>query len=273
MIPAAGRGTRMLPATRSVPKAFLPIVDRPALQYVVEEAARAGIREVHVVVDAETVELVEKHFADSPAPELDDVDVRTLVQEQPLGLGDAVRTADAAVAGRPFAVLLADNLVPPDGDVLPGMVAEFAGVSLVCLRPVGADLLATLGVARIGEPHGVHCVELTGAVEKPGANAAPSNLALMGRYVFHPEIFDALRNLPAGYAGEVQLTDAIDALGIAGRCRGFVTETDLLDVGTPFGLLHASTVLGLAHTDYGPPLLELLDASRYAADRPPSEPS
>ena len=244
----------MRPATRALPKAMLPIVDRPAVQWVVEEAARAGATEICIVVDPGVGELIERHFnsqEEGPLPGLEHVNVHAVIQEVPRGLGDAVRTAADAVGGSSFFTLLVDNLVYPDGDVLPEMAAATGGDSVVCLRELGTEFLARYGFIVPGDWRSEQVVQVLGAVEKPGVEAAPSKLGLIGRFLFTSSIFDALNDVEPGVGGEIQLTDAINAVGEAGSCLGFVSTDDLLDSGTPSGYLEASTVLGAAHPDFG----------------------
>ncbi len=253
VIPAAGRGTRMRPATRVVPKALLTVVDRPAIQYAVEEAARAGAREAVIIVDLDAGHLVQQHFlVGGRLPGLEHIKIRPVVQEEPFGLGHAVREAAEVVGDRSFFCLLADNIVRPGGDVLSQLGNASEGSSVVCLRRLDDDFLSRYGVVVPGSaesPEGI--LEVAGAVEKPGPAAAPSRLGLIGRYLFTPEIFDILVKLTPGVGGEIQLTDAIDELGRRGRCRGFVADLDLLDVGTPAGLVEATAVLGNAHLGPG----------------------
>lgn len=244
----------MRPATRALPKAMLPIVDRPAVQWVVEEAVRAGAREVFVIVDPGVGVLIERHFnsqEEGPLPGLEGVAVHAIVQDVPRGLGDAVRTAARDVGSRPFFTLLVDNLVYPDADVLPSMATAAAGGSVVCLRELGTEYLARYGFIKPGEWHSDQVVDVLGAIEKPGVEAAPSKLGLIGRYLFNAAVFDALDDVQPGVGGEIQLTDAINLIGEAGTCRGYVAADDLLDSGTPSGYLEASTVLGAAHPDFG----------------------
>lgn len=253
VIPAAGKGTRMRPATNIVPKALLTVVDRPSIQWVVEEAVAAGATEVILVVDPTAGTMVEEHFSVlGPLPGLEDVTVRSVIQHEAKGLGHAVLMSRQAVGDRPFFCLLADDLIRPGAAVLSDLAASAdPGVSVLCLRELPDDLLASKGVAvpRSGVIDGV--LELAGAVEKPGVENAPSNLGIQGRYLFMPEVFDLLAETQPGHGGEIQLTDAINELGAQGKCRGFVADTDLLDVGNPAAYLHASAVLAGGSPDYG----------------------
>jgi UTP--glucose-1-phosphate uridylyltransferase len=247
VIPAAGRGTRMRPATRVVPKALLTVVDRPAIQYGVEEAARAGAKEAVVVVDLDAGHLVAQHFTlDGPLPGLEDIQLRPVVQEEPLGLGHAVSEAAHMVGNRPFFCLLSDNIVRPGRDVLANLDAgsEGGSVSVMCLRELTDEFLGKYGVVVPASDVEGGYLDLAGAIEKPGVEKAPSRLGFVGRYLFTPEVFTILEHIEPGHGGEIQLTDAINELGERGRLRGFVASEDLLDVGTPLGLLEASVELG-----------------------------
>lgn len=237
----------MRPATRVVPKALLTVVDRPAIQYAVEEAARAGATEAIVVVDLESGHLIAQHFnAGDPLPGLEDIRVRPVVQEEALGLGHAVYEASEMVADRPFFCLLSDNIVRPGHDVLQSLAegSRDGEVSVMCLRELSDEFLSKYGVVVPASDVSNGYLDLAGAVEKPGPEKAPSRFGLVGRYVFTPEVFGILDKLPPGVGGEIQLTDAINELGEQGRLRGFVAGGGLLDTGTPEGLLHASMVLG-----------------------------
>ena len=247
VIPAAGRGTRMRPATRVVPKALLTVVDRPAIQYAVEEAARAGATEAILVVDLDVGHLIHQHFvSEGRLPGLEEIRVRPVVQEEPLGLGHAVFEAQEMVAGRPFFCILADDIVPPGRDVLPNLAAAADNYdSVMYLRPVPPEVVPTKGIAIPSSEIVDNVLSLSGSVEKPALEDAPSDLALIGRYLFTSEIFSILATLEPGHGGEIQLTDAIDELGKRGRLKGYIDEIDLLDIGNPIGLLHASMVLGL----------------------------
>lgn len=247
MIPAAGRGTRMRPATRVVPKALITVVDRPAIQYAVEEAARAGAKEAIVVVDLDAGYLIAQHFKlGGPLAGLENIRVRPVVQEEPLGLGHAVYEAKEMVGERPFFCLLSDNIVRPGKDVLSDMAAgsNNGKVSVMCLRRLSDEFLSKYGVVVPASEIEEDYLDLAGAVEKPGVDEAPSRLGLVGRYLFTPEVFSILEKTTPGVGGEIQLTDAINELGSRGRLRGYVADSDLLDTGTPQGLLEASKVLG-----------------------------
>ena len=250
VIPAAGKGTRMRPATRVLPKALMPVVDRPAIQYVVEEAVRAGAREVILVVDPGVGELVERHFrTEGPLTGLEGVEVKAATQPEQRGLGDAILTARGEVDDRPFFCLLADNIVRKGEDILPFLAAT-GEWSAVAVREVTDEWLDRYGIVTPGTWISDTVCEITGAIEKPGVEAAPSNLGLIGRYLFTPEIFEHLSSLEPGVGGEIQITDTIDWLGQRGRCRAVVIETEPLDVGSPPGYLRGSTLLGL-DSEYG----------------------
>jgi UTP--glucose-1-phosphate uridylyltransferase len=247
VIPAAGRGTRMRPATRVVPKALLTVIDRPAIQYAVEEAARAGAKEAVVIVDLDAGHLVAQHFnIEGPLPGLENIHLRPVVQEEPLGLGHAVNEAAHMIGNRPFFCLLSDNIVRPGHDVLDNLAEGSRGgtVSVMCLRELSEEFLSKYGVVVPASDVVDRYLDLAGAVEKPGAADAPSRLGLVGRYLFTSEVFDILGRLEPGHGGEIQLTDAINQLGADRRLRGYVAGEDLLDVGTPIGLLQASVELG-----------------------------
>ena len=213
-----------------------------------EEAARAGAKEAIVVVDLDTGHLISQHFSiEGPLPGLEDMRLRPAVQEEPLGLGHAVLEAWEMVGDRPFFCILSDNLVRPEGDVLADLAAgsNNGDVSVMCLRELTDEFLEKYGVVVPSSDVVDRYLDLGGAVEKPGVAEAPSRLGLVGRYLFTPEIFGILEVTKPGTGDEIQLTDAIDELGKRGRLRGYIAETDLLDVGTPPGLLKATVEFGL----------------------------
>ena len=234
VIPAAGLGTRFLPVTKSVPKELLPILDRPMLQYVVEEAAEGGVEEV-IIVTAPGKEGIASYFQPSPTLErrlsdngdqalLDKVlqasrlaKVSFVIQEEALGLGHAVLTARDAVGDEPFVVILPDDIVHHT----PGVVAQMAaiydrtGVGVVAVEPMPWETVHNYGVVdavpvshpELAEGDGLH--HIRGLVEKPPREEAPSNLSIVGRYILPPEIFDCLERTPPGAKGEIQLTDGM----------------------------------------------------------------
>ncbi len=250
----------MRPATRVVPKALLTVVDRPAIQYLVEEAARAGAKEAIVVVDLDTGHLISQHFTNEGVlPGLEEIRIRLAVQEEPLGLGHAVWEAREMVGDRPFYCILSDNIVRPGHDMLLDLASGSADgtVSVMCLRELGDEYLDQYGFVVPASEVVDRYLDLRGAVEKPGADNAPSNLGLIGRYLFTPEIFPILEKTEPGALGEIQLTDAIDTLGRESGMRGYISDSDLLDVGTPPGLLKASVELGMYQ--FGEPFVDFMN--------------
>lgn len=242
----------MRPASRVVPKALLAVVDRPAVQYAVEEAARAGVSEAIIVADLDAAADIDRHFYEEGIlPGLESVKVRVIVQEEALGLGHAVWTAREAVKNRPFFCLLADNIVPPQSQILDTLAQSSDGRSVVALRNLTEEFLEKYGVVVPGDWINDVALNVLGAVEKPGKAAAPSSLGLIGRYLFTSDVFHQLNDATPGVGGEIQLTDAIDKLGRANSCIGAVADTDLLDVGNPAGLLEATHLLGRSSEQYG----------------------
>jgi UTP--glucose-1-phosphate uridylyltransferase len=263
VIPAAGLGTRFLPATKALPKELLPVLDRPVIQWGVEEAVAAGAGEM-VVVISEGKELIQEHFSVKPELEallekrgkLDELEaVRAsdhmasftwVRQDEPLGLGHAVLCAANAVGDRPFLCMLPDDLSYGPDPVLCQLVEAYREhqTPILALMRVPPDQISRYGCAAIAESHGrVHRV--SAVVEKPKAEDAPSDLAIMGRYVLTPDIFEALRNTQPGAGGEIQLTDGIAALLDAGAVHGVEFTGELLDVGTPAGWLATNARLAM----------------------------
>lgn len=251
VVPAAGRGSRMLDATRVVPKALLPLVDRPALQWVLEEAVAAGVGELVVVVSPGVDDIIFSHFEGmgglDRVADLQGVTIRWVVQGQPLGLGHAVLQAREAVGDRPFFCMLGDNIMPPGSPCLPRLAEASDGRSVMALRRMTPSETSSYGIADLGEWLDEGVTEIRGAREKPGPEDAPSDLGFLGRYLFDPEVFGLLEDLEPGYGGEIQLTDAIESLAAAGRCLGAVVDEAPLDVGNPASYLEAMTILGLRH--------------------------
>lgn len=272
VIPAAGLGTRFLPATKATPKEMLPIVDKPAIQYVVEEAVSAGLLDV-LMVTGKNKRSIEDHF--DRAPELEDVleakgdddrltqvrepaDLATLHyvrQGKPRGLGHAVLCAKQHVGDRPFACLLGDDLIDPRDELLKRMIQarNTRGGSILALMEVPPDQVSMYGVATIEATDESDLVRVTDLVEKPPADQAPSNWAVIGRYVLDPAVFEVLENTPPGRGGEIQLTDALRELARRGDADG--------------GPVHAVLFRGRRY-DTGNKIDYLRTVVQFAAERP-----
>ena len=264
VIPAAGFATRFLPATKAVPKELFPVIDKPVLQHVVEEAVAADVGDVILITGRGKTSMVD-HFDRRPDLEQrliekgdttrlnsiteasDLVDIYTCRQSEPLGLGHAVSYAESHVGEEPFAVLLADEFTDPDDKLLPRMFAkqrETGGIVLA-LKEVPRDEVSRYGVAAIEKSADDEVVRVTGLVEKPEVEAAPSNLILIGRYVLPSAIFDAIRETKPGRGGEIQLTDAMERLLEDGMpVHGIVFDGTRHDTGAPEGYL--KTIVELA---------------------------
>ena len=266
VIPAAGLGTRFLPVTRSVPKELLPILDRPMLQYVVEEAAEAGITDV-IVVTSPGKEGIAEYFR--PRPDLEErlaedaqllqnvrsgadlAHVSFVIQEEPLGLGHAVLTAREAVGDEPFAVILPDDIVDHSPGVLSQMMAAVTGedgAAAVAVERVPWELVQNYGVVD-SEPAGEGRHRVRGLVEKPPAGTAPSNLSIVGRYLLPAQVFDCLERTPPGARGEIQLTDGLALLMEDVAVYACEFEGTRYDGGNPLGLLRASLEYALKRDD------------------------
>ena len=243
VIPAAGLGTRFLPATKSQPKEMLPVVDKPSIQYVVEEAVRAGLTDI-LIITGRGKRAIEDHFdrnfelefyleeagKDDLLKEVQAVndlaDIHYVRQSDPLGLGHAVAAAREHVGAEPFAVLLGDDIMVDDAQLLRSMIEvhEERDASVIALMEVAHDEISSYGCAE-PEPIDDELVRVKSIVEKPRPEVAPSNLAVIGRYVFTPEIFDALDRIEPGAGGELQLTDAIGLLLETSPCTGAASST------------------------------------------------
>jgi len=276
VIPAGGLGTRFLPASKSVPKTMLPILDRPMIQQAVEEIIDSGIHEVVIVVPPGD-QTTEAHF--SPSPALEDAlaqkgekallemvrrlssqaKVSFITQEQPLGLGHAVLMAKPAVGDRPLAVLLPDDIIVGPRPALAQMLEVYDkyGGNLLAVEEVTPEEIVNYGSID-PEPveQGVYLVK--GMVEKPQADQAPSLLGIVGRYVLMPEIFDSLENTRPGAKGEIQLTDGIAGLMATQQVYAFKFQGVRYDVGNPLGALKASIALALERQDMASEIKEWL---------------
>jgi len=282
VIPAAGLATRFLPATKAVPKELLPVVDRPVLQYIVEEAAAAGIGDVLLITGRGKTSMVD-HFDRRPDLEKrlqekgdterlaavvrpsELAEIYTCRQGEPLGLGHAVSYAESHVGQEPFVVLLGDEFVDEGEPLLPSMIdlqAETGGIVLAFIE-VPADQVDRYGIASV-EPSDFKAVagdvvKVTGLVEKPKPGEAPSNLAIVGRYVLPPTTFDAIRRIGPGSGGEIQLTDAMALLLKEDTpVHGVVYRGTRYDTGMPLGYLQAVVQLACKRDDLGPAFGEWL---------------
>jgi UTP--glucose-1-phosphate uridylyltransferase len=270
VIPAAGLGTRFLPATKAQPKEMLPLVDKPAVQYVIEEAVRAEIRDI-LIVTGRGKRTLEDHFDRSfelesylersgkhdqlkQVREISEMAVVHYIrQRDPLGLGAAVAVAEPHVGGDPFAVLLGDDIVPTSDALLPKMIGiyERYGRSVIAVQEVAREDISLYGAVK---PEFVEddLARVLDIVEKPSKEEAPSNLAVIGRYVFTPEIFDAIRQTPPDAGGDVQLTDAIALLARQQAVYAFAFDGVRYDIGKKLDYLRATVELAIDREDLGP---------------------
>ena len=288
VIPAAGLGTRFLPATKAVPKEMLPIVDTPAIQLVIEEAVRAGIRDV-IVVTGRGKGAIEDHFDRAIELEaaLEDkgkedqlrrvrdtaklAAIHFVRQQEPLGLGHAVAVAERHVGPEPFVVLLPDDLIHPRVTLLADMMGahERTGRSVVATLEVSDEEISAYGCIEPGAEDGP-LTRVVSVVEKPDPAVAPSRLAVIGRYLFTPDIFEALRRIEPGVGGEIQLTDAINLLAGEQDVFAYRFEHGRFDTGTPLDYLKATVELAAEREDLGPAFSEWL--AGFVADRGRSAP-
>ncbi|WP_313817969.1 UTP--glucose-1-phosphate uridylyltransferase GalU [Citricoccus sp.] len=279
VIPAAGMGTRFLPATKAMPKEMLPVVDMPAIQYVVAEAKAAGLDDV-LMVTGRSKRALEDHFDRVPALEhtlelkgdfgkLDKIheatnlgNIHFVRQNDALGLGHAVLCAKQHVGRDPFAVLLGDDLINEKDDLLERMidVQQEKGGSVIALMEVPRENISAYGVAEVSavDDNPGDVVRVTGLVEKPDVDLAPSNLAVIGRYVLSPAVFDVLERTEPGRGNEIQLTDALQVLA-EGEGDGFgvhavVFSGKRYDTGDKLSYLQAVIELACDRDDLGPGL-------------------
>ncbi len=276
VIPVAGLGTRFLPATKAQPKEMLPVVDKPVIQYIVEEAVKAGIKQI-VFVTGKHKRAIEDHFDTNF--ELEHVlekkgkeellklvrevtnlaEIIYIRQKEPLGLGHAILTAEPAIGNEPFAVLLGDDIMLSEPPAIKQLMDVFSKYRCTVL---GVQRVPEKDVSRYGvvggkevEP-GVFKVDTL--VEKPSAEEAPSNLAITGRYILTPGIFEALRRTPPGKGGEIQLTDGIERLGMKEALYAKIMEGERYDTGDKLGFLIATVDFALKRQDLKDPFLKFL---------------
>lgn len=272
IIPAAGLGTRFLPATKAQPKEMLPIVDKPAIQYIVEEAIESGIEDI-IIVTGRNKRAIEDHFDKSVELEMmlgesgkhellkivqtvsNLVDVHYIRQKQPLGLGHAVLCARKFVGNEPFALLLGDDIIDSDPPCLKQMIDLYERVktSVIAVQKVPHKEVNKYGVISPAERNnGAQYIE--DLVEKPEIDEAPSDLAVIGRYIIEPEIFAILEKQPPGRGGEIQLTDALRVLNRSHRMVAFPQTGKRYDTGDKLGYIEATIEFALKRPDLGPQL-------------------
>lgn len=274
VIPVAGLGTRFLPITKSIPKEMLPIVDRPVIEMIVDEALAAGIEQI-ILVTSPDKKCVEEYFAPNQAlnsmlkergktaalNQLKEVDgkvkLHPVLQHEALGLGHAVLCAREVVGDEPFAVMLGDDVIrtkPPQKPAIQQLMEGFleTNVSQVSLMRVPRDQVYLYGAAECSPSnYGDHMVQINKLVEKPPTGTEKTDLAVIGRYVLTPEIFPLLETQGAGAGGEIQITDALDKLKVAQGIMGYLFEGDRVDAGDRLGYLKLILLEALEREDIG----------------------
>ncbi|WHX80016.1 UTP--glucose-1-phosphate uridylyltransferase GalU [Priestia flexa] len=276
IIPAAGLGTRFLPATKAMPKEMLPIVDKPTIQYIIEEAIQSGIEDI-IIVTGKGKRAIEDHF--DYAPELENnlvekekfellekvrqssnVDIHYIRQKEPKGLGHAVWCARNFIGNEPFAVLLGDDIVQAETPSLRQLMNEYESTlsSVIGVQTVADEQTHRYGIVDPISSEGRR-YQVDTFVEKPAPGTAPSNLAIMGRYVFTPEIFMFLEQQEIGAGGEIQLTDAIQKLNEIQRVFAYDFEGKRYDVGEKLGFIETTLEFALQHDDLKNQLLEIME--------------
>lgn len=277
VIPAAGLGTRFLPATKAMPKEMLPIVDKPTIQYIVEEAIASGIEEI-LIITGKSKRAIEDHFDRSVELEIelekkhktellelvrgisDMVDIHYIRQKNPSGLGHAIYCARTFVGDEPFAVLLGDDVVHnPENPCLKQMIEAYEtyGTSILGVQDVPEQDVCKYGIVD-GEKIADRIYTVKGLVEKPALSEAPSNIAILGRYIINPGIFDILKDTKPGKGGEIQLTDALLELAKKEKMYAFNFEGKRYDVGNKQGFLEATVETALRRDDLKDEFLEYL---------------
>lgn len=282
VIPAAGFGTRFLPATKATPKEMLPIVDKPTIQYIVEEALESGIEEI-LIISGHAKRAIEDHFDSAPNLEREleekgkldllaivretaDINVHYIRQKKMRGLGDAILCAKSFMAGEPFAVLLGDDVVYADAakGEKPALrqlidVYDAYGGSVLGCQQVAPEKVSSYGIVAGKEISGSSLLKVSDMVEKPDQADAPSNIAVLGRYIISPAIFELLEHTAPGKGGEIQLTDALKKLAAIEPVWAYCFQGKRYDVGDKLGFLKATVEFALRRDDLGPQFKEYLN--------------
>jgi UTP--glucose-1-phosphate uridylyltransferase len=277
IIPAAGLGTRFLPATKAQPKEMLPIVDKPAIQYVVEEAIQSGIESI-IIVTGKNKRSIEDHFDKSYELEFhlqkqgkhellqvirdisDMVEVHTVRQKEPLGLGHAILCAQSFIHDEPFAVLLGDDIIDSPIPALHQLLNVYKELEeiVVSVQPVSLNKVSQYGIIDYSQSNIRQTFKVQDMIEKPPIHKAPSNLGIVGRYILTPEIFPILKGLEPDERGEIQLTNAIRVLCKLNAVTAVQLEGRRYDIGNTFGFIRATIELGLQREDLYSDLSEYL---------------
>ena len=282
VIPAAGFGTRFLPATKATPKEMLPIVDKPTIQYIVEEALASGIEEI-LIISGHAKRAIEDHFDSAPVLEREleekgkddllaivretaDINVHYIRQKKMRGLGDAILCAKSFMAGEPFAVLLGDDVVYADATKgqQPALrqlidIYDAYGGSVLGCQQVAPEKVSSYGIVAGKEIAGSKLLKVSDMIEKPELSEAPSNIAVLGRYIISPTIFELLEHTVPGKGGEVQLTDALKQLALVEPVWAYCFEGKRYDVGDKLGFLKATVEFALRRSDLGGPFRSYLE--------------
>lgn len=281
IIPAAGLGTRFLPATKAQPKEMLPIVDKPTIQYIIEEAVASGIEEI-LIITGRNKKCIEDHFDKSVELEMeleknhkeellelvrgisDIADIHYIRQKEPKGLGHAILCAKAFVGNEPFAVLLGDDVVDSEVPCLKQLMDCYKEYKTSIL---GVQTVAKEDVNKYGIVDGIHIEDrvykVKKLVEKPAIEEAPSNVAILGRYIITPQIFDVLSNTQPGKGGEIQLTDALETLIENEAMYAYNFEGRRYDVGDKLGFLQATVEFALKKEELREPFIEYLNSKDW----------
>ena len=277
VIPAAGYGTRFLPVTKAIPKEMIPIVDKPVIQYIVEEAQQSGIEEI-LIITGHGKRAIEDHFDTNIDLELQlrqqgkdqllhlvqdisSINIHYIRQKHMRGLGDAIRCAESFVDNEPFAVLLGDDVVyNPEQPALKQMMDAFSrlGATMLGCQEVPRELVSRYGIVQGQPTDDDRVVKLIDMVEKPAVDEAPSRLAALGRYILTPDIFEILRRVQPGKGGEIQLTDALRLMADREAVYAYTFSGRSYDTGNKLGFLKATVEYALRREDLGEAFREYL---------------
>ena len=277
VIPAAGYGTRFLPVTKAIPKEMIPIVDKPVIQYIVEEAQQSGIEEI-LIITGHGKRAIEDHFDTNIDLELQlrqqgkdqllhlvqdisSINIHYIRQKHMRGLGDAIRCAESFIDNEPFAVLLGDDVVyNPEQPALKQMMDAFSrlGATMLGCQEVPQELVSRYGIVQGQPTDDDRVVKLIDMVEKPAVDEAPSRLAALGRYILTPDIFEILRRVQPGKGGEIQLTDALRLMADPEAVYAYTFSGRSYDTGNKLGFLKATVEYALRREDLGEAFREYL---------------